>query len=148
MASRVEPEKPVLPESSCTSNLEGQLGWRLKCGVFQEDLNSVWGVSCEEYFDSNLDLANRDVGRPKQMTRRCKSFKANLWLCDDYPLSLRKQVLPIIDMMAATNLHFAKLRDFIGLHLPSGFPVKIGMAGALYVDRWTGISCTCIELDY
>ncbi|OWA49949.1 putative Ankyrin repeat domain-containing protein 13B [Hypsibius exemplaris] len=73
-------------------------------------------VTCEEYFDESVELGDRDIGRPKH---------ANLWLCDEYPLSLREQVLPVIDMMASTNAHFAKLKDFITLHLPSGFPVKI-----------------------
>lgn len=36
------------------------------------------------------------------------------------------QVTPIIDLMAISNAHFAKLRDFITLRLPPGFPVKIG----------------------
>lgn len=34
--------------------------------------------------------------------------------------------MPIIDLMAISNAHFAKLRDFITLRLPPGFPVKIG----------------------
>ncbi|XP_055327629.1 ankyrin repeat domain-containing protein 13A-like [Paramacrobiotus metropolitanus] len=83
------------------------------------------GITMEEYFDTRVSLDERDIGRPKQMSKRSKTFRANMWLCDDYPLSLRQQVLPIIDMMAATNIHFAKLRDFISLHLPTGFPVKI-----------------------
>ncbi|OWA49954.1 Ankyrin repeat domain-containing protein 13A [Hypsibius exemplaris] len=82
-------------------------------------------VTCEEYFDESVELGDRDIGRPKHLSKRQKSFKANLWLCDEYPLSLREQVLPVIDMMASTNAHFAKLKDFITLHLPSGFPVKI-----------------------
>lgn len=28
--------------------------------------------------------------------------------------------------MAASNAHFRKLKDFITLQLPAGFPVKIG----------------------
>jgi len=36
------------------------------------------------------------------------------------------KVLPIIDLMAATNAHFGKLKEFITLQLPAGFPVKIG----------------------
>lgn len=36
---------------------------------------------------------------------------------------------PIIDLMAISNAHFAKLRDFITLRLPPGFPVKIGEGG-------------------
>lgn len=34
--------------------------------------------------------------------------------------------MPIIDLMAISNTLFAKLRDFITLRLPPGFPVKIG----------------------
>uniref|UniRef100_S4RES5 Ankyrin repeat domain-containing protein n=1 Tax=Petromyzon marinus TaxID=7757 RepID=S4RES5_PETMA len=52
-------------------------------------------------------------------------FKANLWLCENHPLSLVEQVMPIVDLMAISYTHFAKLRDFITLKLPSGFPVKI-----------------------
>uniref|UniRef100_A0A183ERV0 SHR-BD domain-containing protein n=1 Tax=Gongylonema pulchrum TaxID=637853 RepID=A0A183ERV0_9BILA len=49
-----------------------------------------------------------------------------LWLCDDgYPLDLQDQVLPIIDLMAVNSAHFARLRNFIQLQLPAGFPVKI-----------------------
>ena len=53
-------------------------------------------------------------------------FKAKLWLCESHPLSLAEQVAPIIDLMAISNALFAKLRNFITLHLPPGFPVKIG----------------------
>ncbi|CAB1348689.1 unnamed protein product [Coregonus sp. 'balchen'] len=35
------------------------------------------------------------------------------------------KVAPIIDLMAISNALFAKLRDFITLRLPPGFPVKI-----------------------
>lgn len=35
--------------------------------------------------------------------------------------------MPIVDLMAITSSHFAKLKDFIEMQLPSGFPVKIGV---------------------
>ena len=85
-----------------------------------------FNITAVQYFDSNYDLKNRDIGRPKEMTTKIQRFKANLWLCEGYPLSLQEQVLPIVDLMAISSSHFAKLRDFITLQLPSGFPVKIG----------------------
>lgn len=53
-------------------------------------------------------------------------MQAALWLCEDYPLSLADQIMPIIDLMAISSTHFAKLRDFIQMQLPAGFPTKIG----------------------
>lgn len=52
--------------------------------------------------------------------------QATLWLSEDYPLSLQEQIMPIVDLMAISSSHFAKLKDFIQMQLPAGFPVKIG----------------------
>lgn len=73
-----------------------------------------------------MDLGTRDIGRPKEVCNKTQKFRATLWLCEEHPLSMHEQVLPIIDLMAISNAHFAKLRDFITLQLPAGFPVKIG----------------------
>lgn len=83
-------------------------------------------ITPEEYFDSNVDLLGRDIGRPKEICIKVQKFKANLWLSEQYPLSLQEQILPIVDLMAISSSHFAKLKDFIQMQLPSGFPVKIG----------------------
>ncbi|XP_034981450.2 ankyrin repeat domain-containing protein 13D [Zootoca vivipara] len=82
-------------------------------------------ITPEEYFDPNFNLESRNIGRPIEMSNKVQRFKATLWLCEDHPLSLVEQVTPIIDLMAISNAHFAKLRDFITLKLPPGFPVKI-----------------------
>ncbi|NXM04298.1 AN13B protein, partial [Tyrannus savana] len=92
-------------------------------------------ITPEEYFNPNFELGNRDMGRPMELTTKTQKFKAKLWLCEDHPLSLCEQVAPIIDLMAISNALFAKLRDFITLRLPPGFPVKIGMGGALLLAR-------------
>jgi septin 4 len=34
--------------------------------------------------------------------------------------------MPIVDLMAISSSHFSKLKDFIQMQLPAGFPVKIG----------------------
>ncbi|XP_043825439.1 ankyrin repeat domain-containing protein 13D [Dromiciops gliroides] len=82
-------------------------------------------ISPEEYFDPNFSLEARNIGRPIEMSSKVQRFKATLWLSEEHPLSLGDQVTPIIDLMAISNAHFAKLRDFITLRLPPGFPVKI-----------------------
>ncbi|XP_078278743.1 ankyrin repeat domain-containing protein 13B isoform X4 [Rhinoraja longicauda] len=82
-------------------------------------------ITPEEYFNASFDLGTRDIGRPMELTTKMQKFKAKLWLCEDHPLSLADQVTPIIDLMAISNALFAKLRDFITLRLPPGFPVKI-----------------------
>ncbi|GAB6030332.1 hypothetical protein CHUAL_005999 [Chamberlinius hualienensis] len=88
-------------------------------------LSNPCNLTVEEYLDESVDLLGKDIGRPKEITNKIQKFKANLWLCDDFPLSLQEQVLPIVDLMAISNSHFAKLKDFITLQLPSGFPIKI-----------------------
>ncbi|KAF3838476.1 hypothetical protein F7725_010244 [Dissostichus mawsoni] len=82
-------------------------------------------ITAEEYFDPEFNLNDRDIGRPVELTSKVQRFKATLWLSESHPLSLAEQVTPIIDLMAISNAHFAKLRDFITLRLPPGFPVKI-----------------------
>ncbi|NP_001025400.2 ankyrin repeat domain-containing protein 13B [Danio rerio] len=80
-------------------------------------------VTADEYF--NPTMSQRDIGQPCYLTTKTQRFKAKLWLCESHPLSLEEQVAPIIDLMAISNTLFAKLRDFITLRLPPGFPVKI-----------------------
>ncbi|RWS25383.1 ankyrin repeat domain-containing protein 13D-like protein [Leptotrombidium deliense] len=105
-----------------------------KCSLDDEDLlkaNSEtnvfnpFNITAAQYFDSTFELEKRDIGKLREITTKLQRFKANLWLCEDYPLSLPEQVLPIVDLMAISSSHFAKLRDFITLQLPTGFPVKI-----------------------
>ncbi|XP_017269072.1 ankyrin repeat domain-containing protein 13A [Kryptolebias marmoratus] len=82
-------------------------------------------ITPDEYFDPDFDLGNRDIGRPIELTIRTQKFKGTLWMSEEHPLSLVEQVTPIIDLMARTSSHFARLRDFVTLNFPPGFPVKI-----------------------
>lgn len=83
-------------------------------------------ITPEDYFDAAVDLKGKDIGRPKEINTKIQKFRATLWLSEKYPLSLPEQILPIVDLMAISSSHFAKLKDFIQMQLPSGFPVKIG----------------------
>ena len=79
----------------------------------------------DDYFNADVDLGGRDIGRPVEQSTKTQRFKAQISLSQAFPLSLPEQILPIIDLMAESNAHFRKLKDFITLQLPSGFPVKI-----------------------
>lgn len=82
-------------------------------------------VTIEEYF-SEQDLNGRDIGRPKKVNTKIQRFKANLWLSEEFPIRLQEQVLPILDLMSTmASPHVSKLKDFITMQLPSGFPVKV-----------------------
>ncbi|KAH7646268.1 ankyrin repeat domain containing protein [Dermatophagoides farinae] len=81
-------------------------------------------LSLLDYFNLTPDDP-RDIGSPRETNIKKQYFKANIWMSDDFPLSLKEQILPIVDMVATYSSHFAKLRDFITGKLPTGFPVKI-----------------------
>lgn len=79
----------------------------------------------EEYF-SEADLGGRDIGKPKKTSTKVQRFKATLWLGDDFPIKLQEQILPILDLMSTmASPHVSKLKDFITMQLPSGFPIKV-----------------------
>lgn len=81
--------------------------------------------SIEEYF-SGEDLNGRDIGKPKKTATKVQKFKATLWLGDDFPIKLQEQILPILDLMSTmASPHVSKLKDFITMQLPSGFPIKV-----------------------
>ncbi|XP_023163315.2 ankyrin repeat domain-containing protein 13D isoform X2 [Drosophila hydei] len=83
-------------------------------------------VTPEEYFSAEVDLQGRDVGKPKNLSTKVQRFKANLWLAEEHPIRLQEQVLPILDLMSTmASPHVSKLKDFITMQLPSGFPVKV-----------------------
>ncbi|GMT20312.1 hypothetical protein PFISCL1PPCAC_11609 [Pristionchus fissidentatus] len=77
-----------------------------------------------EYFDGEARM-KRDVGRQRNVMRKSNSFKATLWLAEQYPLCLQDQVAPIVNLMSSSSAHFARLNTFMRLQLPAGFPVKI-----------------------
>ncbi|XP_034477262.1 ankyrin repeat domain-containing protein 13D isoform X2 [Drosophila innubila] len=83
-------------------------------------------ITPEEYFSAEVDLQGRDIGKPKNLSTKVQRFKANLWLAEEHPIRLQEQVLPILDLMSTmASPHVSKLKDFITMQLPAGFPVKV-----------------------
>nr|KAF6463810.1 ankyrin repeat domain 13A [Rousettus aegyptiacus] len=113
------------PLESLLGTVEHQFGAQRDPTTECATANNPTAITPDEYFDEEFDLRDRDIGRPKELTIRTQKFKATLWMCEEFPLSLVEQVIPIIDLMARTSTHFARLRDFIKLEFPPGFPVKI-----------------------
>merc|ERR1719318_889490 len=77
-----------------------------------------------EHYINSKSRSESGLKVPEECSKAQK-FKAHLWLCEKYPLSLQEQVMPIVDLLAISNTHFQKLKHFIQMQLPSGFPVKI-----------------------
>lgn len=113
------------PLESLLGTVEHQFGAQGDLTTECATANNPTAIMPDEYFNEEFDLRDRDIGRPKELTIRTQKFKATLWMCEEFPLSLVEQVIPIIDLMARTSAHFARLRDFIKLEFPPGFPVKI-----------------------
>ncbi|KAJ6656697.1 hypothetical protein lerEdw1_003584 [Lerista edwardsae] len=113
------------PFESFLGTIEHEYGAQQDLTTEYATTNNPTAITPEEYFDPDFDLRDRDIGRPKEVTVRTQKLKANLWMSEEFPLSLVEQVTPIVDLMARTSAHFARLRDFITLDFPPGFPVKI-----------------------
>lgn len=113
------------PESESKNVLEPNRSSRSNSLTPQSALTLQTALTPHEYFSAD-DLCGRDVGRPMKMSTKVQRFKANLWLSEDFPIKLQEQVLPILDLMSTmASPHVSKLKDFITMQLPSGFPVKI-----------------------
>ncbi|KAG8222152.1 hypothetical protein J437_LFUL000734 [Ladona fulva] len=63
------------------------------------------------------------LGRPTMCKESSKSFKATVAMSMDFPLSV-DMLLNVLEVIAPFK-HFSKLREFVEMKLPPGFPVKI-----------------------
>uniref|UniRef100_A0A3P8W4N3 Ankyrin repeat domain 13A n=1 Tax=Cynoglossus semilaevis TaxID=244447 RepID=A0A3P8W4N3_CYNSE len=123
--ARIKSERNIL--ESLLGTVEQHVSAQRDLTLEYATANNPTAVTPEEYFDPDFDLGKRDIGRPTELSIRTQKFKGTLWMSEEQPLSLVEQVTPIIDLMARTSSHFARLRDFVTLKFPPGFPVKIGL---------------------
>ncbi|CAB3380686.1 Hypothetical predicted protein [Cloeon dipterum] len=63
------------------------------------------------------------LGRDMVYKQTCKSFKATVAMSSEFPLSVG-MLLNVLEIVAPFK-HFTKLREFVNMKLPPGFPVKI-----------------------
>ena len=66
------------------------------------------------------------LGRPKREKVTQKSFEATLGISKDFPIKL-ENLLPVLEALGPKAKVFKKLREFITIHLPPGFPIRIDL---------------------
>lgn len=79
-------------------------------------------VTWEDYINAEVGEMPA-IGRKMVYKESSKQFKATVSMSTDFPLSI-EMLLNVLEVIAPFK-QFSKLREFITLKLPSGFPVKI-----------------------
>ncbi|KXJ77133.1 hypothetical protein RP20_CCG008208 [Aedes albopictus] len=79
-------------------------------------------ITWEEYISAEPGQYP-NLGRDLVYKESSKNFRATVAMSKDFPLSV-DMLLSVLEVIAPFK-HFSKLREFVTLKLPSGFPVKI-----------------------
>lgn len=79
-------------------------------------------ISWRDYIDAEPG-EHPNLGRHIVYKESSKHFKATLAMSEDFPLTV-DTLLNVLEVIAPFK-HFSKLREFIQMKLPPGFPVKI-----------------------
>ncbi|GAA6094966.1 ankyrin repeat domain-containing protein 13C, partial [Tachysurus ichikawai] len=80
-------------------------------------------ISWEEYITAETGKAPH-LGRELVCKESKKNFKATVAMSQDFPLGI-DSLLNVLEVIAPFK-HFNKLREFVQMKLPPGFPVKLG----------------------
>ncbi|CAG2166061.1 unnamed protein product [Oppiella nova] len=79
-------------------------------------------VTWDEYIDAPPGQ-HRPLGREPLCKETSKAFKATLAMSQEFPMTV-DSLLNVLEVIAPFK-HFNKLREFVQMKLPPGFPVKI-----------------------
>ncbi|XP_034035055.1 ankyrin repeat domain-containing protein 13C-A-like [Thalassophryne amazonica] len=79
-------------------------------------------ISWEEYISADNGRAPH-LGRELVCKESKKNFKATIAMSQDFPLGI-ESLLNVLEVIAPFK-HFNKLREFVQMKLPPGFPVKL-----------------------
>uniref|UniRef100_A0A4W5RBZ2 Ankyrin repeat domain 13C n=1 Tax=Hucho hucho TaxID=62062 RepID=A0A4W5RBZ2_9TELE len=79
-------------------------------------------ISWEEYINAENGKAPH-LGRELVCKESKKNFKATIAMSQDFPLGI-ESLLNVLEVIAPFK-HFNKLREFVQMKLPPGFPVKL-----------------------
>ena len=82
-----------------------------------------------EYFYPELDKNGKPkdiiIGNIPEVNEKVQKFKGTVWLADDFPLSIEEHVLPVVELISMNLPHFSKLKEFLAMKIPPGFPIKL-----------------------
>uniref|UniRef100_A0A803W817 Ankyrin repeat domain 13C n=1 Tax=Ficedula albicollis TaxID=59894 RepID=A0A803W817_FICAL len=96
-------------------------------------------ISWEEYISAESGKAPH-LGRELVCKESKKTFKATIAMSQEFPLGI-ESLLNVLEVIAPFK-HFNKLREFVQMKLPPGFPVKLGKSTqqllGLYISRILG----------
>ncbi|CAH3130057.1 unnamed protein product [Pocillopora meandrina] len=79
-------------------------------------------MSWDEYLLYDTDRLP-PIGRPMVLKEDKKTVKAHVAMSEDFPLSV-DLILKVLEVVAPFK-HFNKLKEFVAMKLPAGFPVRI-----------------------
>ncbi|XP_071486603.1 ankyrin repeat domain-containing protein 13C-B-like [Diadema setosum] len=80
-------------------------------------------MTWEEYVTAERGRALTLLGRPRVSKEMRKMFKATVAMSEDFPMEVT-DLLNMLEVLTSMK-HFSKLREFVELKLPPGFPIKI-----------------------
>jgi len=85
--------------------------------------SSYWTVPPSK--DKKVDRFDSLLFPGEKVAHKSRSFKGTVYFAKDFPHKIQ-ELLPIFELLAPSNKHFAKLKSFVELSLPDeGFPIKI-----------------------
>jgi len=105
---------------------------------------SACTTSWEEY-SSSQQGSHPQIGRKVVSKTSSKKFQATVAMSEDFPMKV-EMLLAVLEVIAPQFKHFQKLRDFVKMKLPPGFPIQVNIpvlptvsAKVTFTDfQWTG----------
>lgn len=89
-----------------------------RCSLHPPVNTTTW----EQYINAEIGKCPQ-LGRPPMHKQSSKTLRATVAISRDFPINV-EMLLNILEVIAPFK-HISKLRDFVAVKLPTGFPVKI-----------------------
>ncbi|XP_040144783.1 ankyrin repeat domain-containing protein 13C isoform X2 [Ictidomys tridecemlineatus] len=104
-------------------------------------------ITWEEYISAENGKAPH-LGRELVCKESKKTFKATIAMSQEFPLGI-ESLLNVLEVIAPFK-HFNKLREFVQMKLPPGFPVKLGIVchRSTVLTRYTCVSHDHSHCDF